>query len=100
MIVGKQFKQFEQCVAFPRSTWQEHPEFVDAYNQAVFKVIEEGGVEELTDQFITLPNAPCKTSSANTDYSSVSFQEVAGLWIILAGSIGIGLLWIILYRLW
>ena len=100
MLVGNQFNGFEQCVGFPQSTWQGHPDFVEAYNQAVYKVIEDRGVEELTNRFITIPQAPCKTSTVSEGYSTVTFQQVGGLWVILACSVVVGVLCVVCYRAW
>jgi hypothetical protein len=101
MLVGEEFDLHNQCVAFPPKTWQDYPGFVDAFNIAMLGVAQgTGGMQELLERFITVPPAACKSSDLASGFSTVTLQEVAGLWIILAISIIVGALIVIFYRLW
>jgi Ligand-gated ion channel/Bacterial extracellular solute-binding proteins, family 3 len=101
MLVGDTFDLHDQCVAFSANTWQNYPEFVDAFDIAMLTVVQgTGGIEELINRFITVPKASCKTNDLASGYSSVSIQQVAGLWVILALSIVFCAFIVIFYRLW
>ena len=62
--------------------------------------MENDQLQQLRDEFIYVQGAACKDQSVNSDYMIVTWYDVAGLWVILAGSVGVALLVIALYRLW
>jgi hypothetical protein len=101
MLVGDYFDLRDQCTAFAPNTWQNYPGFVDAFDTAMLTVVQgTGGIEELTKRFITIPRAACKNNDLSSGYSSVSIQEVSGLWVILSIAVLFSGIIVICYRLW
>lgn len=99
MIIGQQFDVFDQTVAFPRSTWK-NTDFMDAFNIRMRQLLQAGEIENLKEEYIDVQLASCKTDNVDNQYSVVTWKEVSGLWVILGSAVGLGILLIILYRLW
>lgn len=98
-LLPSQFDLIDQSVGFPKSSWQREG-LLDTFNLALRELKEFGTIEDLQNEYIYLPLAECKSGDTSTGYSSVSWEQVAGLWIILGATVGFGCLWIISYRLW
>ena len=62
--------------------------------------MEQDQLTSLRNEFIYVDGAPCKSSSVQSDFSKVTWYDVAGLWVILAISVGVGLLVVASYRCW
>ena len=62
--------------------------------------MEQDQLTSLRNEFIFVDGAPCKSSSVQSDFSKVTWHDVAGLWVILAISVGVGLLVVASYRCW
>jgi hypothetical protein len=98
-LLPSQFDVTDQTVGFPKSSWQREG-LLDAYDLALRELKEFGTIEKLQNEYIYLPLAECKSGDTSTGYTSVSWEQVAGLWIILGATVGFGCLWIVSYRLW
>ena len=70
------------------------------YNLALRQLMEQDQLTSLRNEFIYVDGAPCKSSSVQSDFSKVTWHDVAGLWVILAISVGVGLLVVASYRCW
>lgn len=99
MLVGGLFHQEDVCVGIPPKIWQNNTAFFDAFNMVMYSITQgTGGIEQLTERFVTVPQAQCKSQAVSDGYAAVYLEEVAGLWIILCGSIIFGILYIVAYR--
>lgn len=98
MLVGKPFMQSDQAHAFPSRTWEGSDDLLLEYNQAITEIMMLGGMEELQNRFVTVPEASCKTGSVDSEkVAQVEWGEVSGLWIMLAVALGLGCLIVALY---
>ena len=73
---------------------------VSGYNGALRSLMEDDRLQELRDRFIFVEGAACKDQSVSDEYMRVTWNDVAGLWIILGISVAIGCLVIAFYRTW
>jgi hypothetical protein len=62
--------------------------------------MEQDQLTSLRNEFIFVDGAPCKSSSVQSDFSKVTWHDVAGLWVILAISVGVGMVVVASYRCW
>lgn len=100
MLVGKPFMQSDQAHAFPSGSWENSPDLLLEYNQAITEIMMSGGMEELQNRFVTVPEASCKTGSVDSEkVAQVEWGEVSGLWIMLAVALGAGCLIVAMYWL-
>ena len=98
MIVGNQFAFTDESHVFPYATWFNSPSLILEYDQAIQRLLLDGAMEELQNRFIKIPQATCKTSGVNEgSVSKVEWQEVTGLWIMLAGALVLGIIAVSLY---
>ena len=89
MLVGTEFDIVDAGTIFPPKTPDE---IVQAYSLALLQLQESTVFEEMYRRFINPKPASCKASDVQTTTSSVTWNEAAGLWVILGVGAGIGLL--------
>ncbi|GAB4818107.1 hypothetical protein N2152v2_005153 [Parachlorella kessleri] len=77
--------RYDQGVAFAAGTDRA---LIEAYNRALVPLKQQGTTEALVQQYVSPPPATCKTA-AISETGQVTFSQVSGLWILLAGSVGI-----------
>lgn len=65
---------------------------LNAYNAAVLRVLDAGTAEVLTKRFIQVPQAACKAGEFSNQSMQVQWNQVSGLWVMMAGALGIGLI--------
>ncbi|KAL4431059.1 hypothetical protein ABPG75_006315 [Micractinium tetrahymenae] len=87
MLVGGTWDDYDQAVAFP-SNFDDSP-FLKEYNRILVALKDMGQMENLERQWINPPEATCKTRGVTETTTQISFQEVSGLWILLAASVGV-----------
>ena len=98
MLVGKPFMQSDEAHGFPSMTWEGNPDLLLLYNQAILEIMMSGGMEELQNRFVTVPEASCKTGALDGEkLSQVKWGQVSGLWIMLGIAFGIGCVMVSLY---
>lgn len=90
-VVGPTFQVFDQATALSPSFSRANPSLLDEINTALIELREERVVSQLEEEFIDPPEAACKKLSADGNGNSVSFSQVAGLWVLLAGGIAVAL---------
>jgi ABC-type amino acid transport substrate-binding protein len=86
-----------QTAGFPSRTPMRT---LNAYNGALRELMEKNQIGDLRDEFIFVEQASCKKSGLNSDFMSVTWNDVAGLWVILALSVALACLTILSYRVW
>jgi ABC-type amino acid transport substrate-binding protein len=97
-LVPVQFNLFDFAVAFPSSA-SNRTNFLKDYDNALRTLKEFGTTEELLDKYLSQEGIECKTSKTETGNSYVTWDQVAGLWIILGGVVGVGIVLVIAYRI-
>ncbi len=95
-IIGNKFEELNQAVAFPRGF--NNTALLDAVNQALIKLREEGVISLLRDIYVNPPEASCKTALIG-DSTQISMSMLSGLWIVLAVAIGIALAIAVIYKI-
>lgn len=86
-----------QHTAFPANVSSDT---VGAFNVALRQLLDEDQLTDLRDEFIYVEGLPCKSSAVNENFMRVTWNDVAGLWVMLGISIAFGLLMVTSYRLW
>lgn len=85
-VVGGAFELFDQATAFPANF--SGAALLKAYDDAMVALQESGDIQTLVSTYV----APAVGLCSGLSTSRVSFSQVAGLWIVLAGCIGLGVL--------
>eukprot|EP00890_Picochlorum_soloecismus_P002632 jgi/Picsp_1/336/NSC_00335-R1_glutamate-gated kainate-type ion channel receptor subunit 5 len=98
-LIPTQFNLFDFAVAFPKSA-ANRTDMIKAYNNALRNLKEFGTIELLQNRYLSLGIQDCKSGKTGTNRSSVTWDQVAGLWIILGVTVGIGILLVLAYRIW
>ena len=91
-VIGSSFDQYEQATAFPKGF--NNVVLLNAYNDALANLTDAGVVEELQGQALLPADAPCTSTDSGNIVYSVTFHQVAGLWVILAIAVGFALIMI------
>ena len=89
VIVGAEFDISDAGPLFPAGTPRA---LVEAYDRALLELQLGGIFQEMYARFISPKPASCKNLGVQDQTSSVTWQEAAGLWVILGVGAGIGLL--------
>jgi hypothetical protein len=89
VIVGAEFDISDSGPLFPAGTPRE---IIEAYDLALLQLQLGGVFQEMNGRFVNPKPASCKVSDVQTETSSVTWQEAAGLWVILGVGAAIGLL--------
>ena len=98
-LVPTQFSLFDFAVAFPASA-ANRTNLIRDYNYALRNLKEYGTVEILKNKYLSGAGLECKSGKTETGKSYVTWDQVAGLWIILGGTILIGVVFVAGYRIW
>lgn len=93
-VVGDTWEQYDQAVAFS-SAFEDSP-VIKEYNKALVQLKTSGDMESLQKQYVDPPEATCKSRGVTDTTASISFMDVAGLWIVLAASVGVALILVLL----
>lgn len=96
-IVGDSFDMFDQAMSFPLGF--NNPKLLNAINEALVKLQEDGTLSMLQGQFIEPPLATCKTNDINSENKQISFSDVAGLWVLILCSLAVALVILIVHKL-
>jgi hypothetical protein len=88
-LVGTEFDLGDSGPIFPPGTPDA---IVEAYDIALLQLQKASVFEELYARYISPKPASCKVSGTQTETSSVTWQEAAGLWVILGVAACLGLL--------
>ena len=98
IIEGIQPVQIQgQTAAFPK---EAPASTINEYNKALRSLMENDQLTSLRSEFIFVEGAPCKTSAVQSDFTKVTWSDVAGLWVILGISVALALLVVASFRLW
>lgn len=97
-MIPTQFNLFDFAVAFPASA-ANRTSLMRDYNDALRNLKEFGSVEILLNKYLSVGGLECKTGKTQSGKSYVTWDQVAGLWIILGGTVGLGVLLVIVYRI-
>jgi hypothetical protein len=89
ILVGAEFDLVDTGPMFPPGTPDE---IVEAYDIALLHLQKATVFEELYARYISPKPASCKSLGVQDQTSSVTWQEAAGLWVILGVGAAIGLL--------
>ena len=89
LLVGEEFDLQDSGPIFPPTTPDE---IVQAYDLALLQLQKATVFEAMYTRYINPKPASCKSSEVQTQTSSVTWQEAAGLWVILGVGACIGLL--------
>ena len=76
------------------------PSTVDAYNLVLQDLLERDQLNDLREKFVYQEGLACKSSAASENAMLVTWDDVAGLWLMLAVSIGLALVVMGSFRLW
>jgi len=98
-LIPTQFNLFDFAVAFPKSA-ANRTNMIKSYNNALRNLKEFGTIELLQNRYLSLGIQECKSGKTGTNKSSVTWDQVAGLWIILGVTVGIGAFLVLVYRIW
>jgi hypothetical protein len=95
-VLAQTLEPFDYGIAFHANSSDG---LVDEWSRAVLRLQEDGTLASLYASWITSPGSGCQTDSQlNQGANSVAFQDLYGLWIILASAIGLGTLLMIAQR--
>lgn len=94
-VVGTQFAEFNQALVLPSNGSSE---LMDAINQAISSLREDGSLDEFKSQFVTPPEASCKRQGSGAG-TKITFAQVSGLWVLLACGVCIGLFLVVIHKL-
>jgi len=97
-LIPTQFNLFDFAVAFPASA-ANRTNLISDYNNALRNLKEFGTTEILINKYLSDAGLECKSGKTQTGKSYVTWDQVAGLWIILGGTVGIGLILVVGYRM-
>lgn len=97
VLVGGTWDEYDQAVAFPSNF--DDSAFLKEYNRILVALKDSGQMESLEQQWINPPEATCKTRGVSETTTQISFQEVSGLWILLAASVGVAAVLVIVSQL-
>ncbi len=77
------------------------PEIVEAFSLSILRLVEDGRMADFGSRFL-YEDSPCLMQGRITsdDTSQISFQQVYGLWVLLAGGIFVGALILIGIRIY
>jgi len=90
-VVGDSFEQYDQAIAFPSGF--NNTELLNHVNGIILSLRESGDIKALEDAYIQPATEACSTSDISMkEESKVGFNEVCGLWIVLAVTVGIALM--------
>jgi hypothetical protein len=89
LLVGEEFDLQDSGPIFPPATPDE---IVEAYDLALLQLQKATIFEEMYARYISPKPASCKSLGVQDQTSSVTWQEAAGLWVILGVGAAIGLL--------
>ncbi len=89
VLVGEEFDLQDSGPIFPTGTPDE---IVQAYDLALLQLQKATVFEAMYARYINPKPASCKVSEVQTETSSVTWQEAAGLWVILGVAACLGLL--------
>ena len=64
---------------------------VDAFSVGILLNTEDRTIQEWADDFL-LSNSPCLEGSTGGELDQLSFTEVYGLWVLIVGSIVLGMI--------
>ena len=78
-VLQPQFELYDQSVGFRPGL--ENSRLLYVFNKAILKLIEDGDQEELIATYMNPLASECNVSA---NVSTLTFKDVAGLWIILA----------------
>lgn len=65
---------------------------VDKFSSAILSLQEDGTISQLRESYIKIPRPECESTIDSS--TSITFQQVRGLWIILACGLALALLWL------
>lgn len=82
---------FDYGLAFGPGTSRE---IVDAFSLSIQQNREDGTIQEWGDTYL-LSDSPCLALNDNTeDIAQLSFKQVYGLWVMIAVSVGLGVIFL------
>ncbi|GFH08873.1 uncharacterized protein HaLaN_03912 [Haematococcus lacustris] len=87
--VGEMLLPVNLAYAFPSDVPLD---YIELFNQALTIMEEQGTMGDLQQQFITPPGG-CPSKKSNVASSTISLQQVAGLWVFLGAAVVAGLSW-------
>lgn len=88
-VVGRIFEQTDSAIAFPKGF--NNTELLNRINTILVTMRTNGDIQVLEDMYMAPFETICQKTSSTTD-STISFSQVAGLWIILAVAVVIALI--------
>lgn len=97
-LIPTQFNLFDFAVAFPSSA-ANRTNLIKDYNDALRNLKEFGTTEILLNKYLSGEGLECKTGKTQTGKSYVTWDQVAGLWIILGGTVVFGGILVAGYRI-
>ena len=73
---------------------------VDAFSVSIIRLLENGVLADIGSKFL-LDDSPCLNKGINNDeIGQITFIQVYGLWVLIAGSILIGLIVVLVLRVY
>jgi len=78
-----------------------NPEIVESFSLSILRLVEDGRMADFGRRFL-YEDSPCLAQGriSSDDTSQISFQQVYGLWVLLAGGIFVGALILIGIRIY
>lgn len=67
-------------------------DIVDAFSLSIMQNQEDGTIQEWGDTYLMSSSACLQDSDTSQDIAQLSFTQVYGLWVMIGGAIGVGML--------
>ncbi|KAK9804717.1 hypothetical protein WJX72_001753 [[Myrmecia] bisecta] len=94
-VVGQEFNTFNLALAFPPNT---PVATIVRFSFSLVELQQDGGLmDDLQSKYINNPYSPCNVGGGGGDTLPLQFSQVAGLWYILAASVGAACLYMLVF---